>query len=141
MGITISDNEGRVVGFLNIVPDYKPLEITYDLIRKTNDAPGGCMDALIIELITRAKEKGYNFLNLGMVPMSGIEVPDNPAEQVVKFAYEKMKRFKNYQGLRDFKEKYATEWLNKYLVYDNDFDLVQLPSALNKVMQPVKTNV
>jgi phosphatidylglycerol lysyltransferase len=71
-----------------------------------------------------------------MVPMSGIEQPDNAAEQVVKFAYEKIKRFKNYHGLRDFKEKYATEWLNKYLVYENDFDLIQLPVALNKVMHP-----
>ena len=69
--------------------------------------------------------------------MSGIEMPDNTAERVVKFAYEKIKRFRNYQGLRDFKEKFVTKWLNKYLVYQNDFDLIQLPAALNKVMQPV----
>jgi hypothetical protein len=25
--------------------------------------------------------------------------------------------------------------VNKYLVYENDFDLIQLPAALNKVMQ------
>jgi phosphatidylglycerol lysyltransferase len=136
--ITIEDSEARVVGFLNIIPDYSPGEITYDLIRKTADAPGGCMDALIIELIQYAKSKDLQFLNLGMVPMSGIETPDNPAEQVVKFAYERMKRFSNYKGLRDFKEKYATEWLNKYLVYENDFDLVQLPTALNKAMQPLQ---
>jgi phosphatidylglycerol lysyltransferase len=96
------------------------------------------MDALLVELIKFAKEKGYKYLNLGMVPMSGIASPDNAAEQVVKFAYERMKRFRNYQGLRDFKEKYASEWLNKYLLYENDFDLVQLPIALNKVMQPVQ---
>jgi phosphatidylglycerol lysyltransferase len=38
--------------------------------------------------------------------------------------------------LRDFKEKYATIWEDKYLVYDTDYDLLQLPAALNKVMQP-----
>lgn len=136
--ITLLDNEERVVGFLNIIPDYTPGEITYDLIRKTTDAPGGCMDALIIELIQWAKIRNYEYLNLGMVPMSGIETPDNPAEQMVKFAYERIKRFKNYKGLRDFKDKYASQWLNKYLVYDNDFDLMQLPVALNKVMQPLQ---
>ncbi len=135
--ITVSDNEGRIVAFLNIIPDYTPDECTYDLIRKTADAPGAAMDALIVRLIEYAKEEGYAFLNLGMVPMSGIETPENTAEQVVKFAYERIKRFKNYQGLRDFKEKYATKWLSKYLVYENDFDLVQLPGVLNKVMQPV----
>ena len=55
---------------------------------------------------------------------------------MVKFAYEKVKRFHHYQGLRDFKAKYASQWLNKYLVYDNDFDLVELPMVLNKVMVP-----
>ena len=135
--ITLSDNEGRIVAFLNIIPDYSPDECTYDIIRKTADAPGGAMDALIVRLIEYAKEKHYLFLNMGMVPMAGIEKPENAAEQVVKFAYERLKRFRNYQGLRDFKEKYATRWLNKYLIYDDDFDLVQLPAVLNKVMQPV----
>ena len=136
VAVLMMDQEQRIVGFLNLVPDYHTGECTYDLIRKTADAPGGCMDALIIELIQWGKRNNYQYLNLGMVPMSGIEQPDNAAEQVVKFAYEKIKRFKNYHGLRDFKEKYATEWLNKYLVYENDFDLIQLPVALNKVMHP-----
>ncbi len=135
--ITLSDNEGRIVAFLNIIPDYSPDECTYDMIRKTADSPGGAMDALIVRLIEYAREKGYLFLNMGMVPMAGIDKPENTAEQVVKFAYERLKRFRNYQGLRDFKEKYATRWLNKYLVYEDDFDLVQLPAVLNKVMQPV----
>lgn len=134
--ITLSDNEGRIVAFLNIIPDYSPDECTYDMIRKTADAPGGAMDALIVKLIEYAREKNYLFLNMGMVPMAGIEKPENTAEQVVKFAYERLKRFRNYQGLRDFKEKYANRWLNKYLLYDDDFDLVQLPTVLNKVMQP-----
>ena len=136
VAVLMMDQEQRIVGFLNLVPDYHTGECTYDLIRKTADAPGGCMDALIIELVQWGKRHNYQFLNLGMVPMSGIEQPDNAAEQVVKFAYEKIKRFKTYHGLRSFKEKYATEWLNKYLVYENDFDLIQIPVALNKVMHP-----
>jgi len=135
--ITLSDVDKKIVGFLNIIPDYNPHECTYDMIRKTNDAPNGCMDVLIIELIKYAKDKGYQYINFGLAPMSGIEIPDNTAERVVKLAYEKIKRFKHYQGLRDFKEKFVTKWLNKYLVYKNDFDLIQLPAPLNKVMIPV----
>ena len=48
----------------------------------------------------------------------------------------KLKRFRHYSGLRNFKQKYATAWHNKYLIYENDFDLLQLPMALNRVMQP-----
>ncbi|HWJ25843.1 MAG TPA: phosphatidylglycerol lysyltransferase domain-containing protein, partial [Flavisolibacter sp.] len=134
--IATFDSDGKVVAFLNIIPDYAPEECTYDLIRKTSAAPGGCMDALIIELISYCKEKGARYLNLGLVPMAGIEQPENTAEQMIQFAYKKIKRFRQYHGLREFKEKYATEWLNKYLVFETDFDLLQLPQALNKVMQP-----
>ena len=134
--ITVTDANGQVAAFLNIIPDYAPGECTYDLIRKRSDAPGGVMDALIIALIQDARQKELHFLNLGMVPMSGISHPENTAEKMVKYAYEKLRFFRHYQGLREFKEKYATEWTNKYLVYGHDFDLIQLPSALSKVMQP-----
>ena len=136
--IIINGPDNKPVAFLNIIPDYTPDGYTYDMIRKTSDAPAGCMDALIISLVEYGKIKGFQWLNLGLVPLSGITEPDSTAEHVVKFAYEKIKRFQHYQGLRDFKEKYATQWLNKYLVYENDFDLVQLPAALNKVMHPLK---
>ncbi len=134
--ITVTDEQDSVKAFLNIIPDYAEEEITYDLIRKTDDAPGAAMDALIIKLIEYAKEKNKQFLNLGLVPMTGITVPDNTAEQIIKLAAAKIKRFHHYRGLREFKEKYATIWENKYLVYDNDFDLLQLPLALNNVMKP-----
>ncbi len=134
--ITVSDGEGKIVAFLNIIPDYSPDECTYDLIRKTSEAPGGCMDALIIKMIEYAKENNCQYINLGLVPMTGIIEPQNPAEQLVKYAGEKLKRFKHYHGLRDFKEKYATIWEDKFLVYESDYDLLQLPAALNKVMQP-----
>ena len=134
--ITISDPEGKIVAFLNIIPDYSPKECTYDLIRKTADAPGGCMDALIVKLVEYAKEKECDYINMGLVPMAGMAEPNSPAEQLMKFAGKKFKRFKHFHGLRDFKEKYATYWKDKFLVYENDYDLLQLPLALNKVMQP-----
>jgi phosphatidylglycerol lysyltransferase len=134
--IVVKDADGAIKAFLNIIPDYAEDECTYDLIRKTNDAPPAAMDALIIQLISYAKEHKQSYLNLGMVPMSGIAQPDNTAEQIIKLAAEKIKRFQHYKGLREFKEKYATLWENKYLVYDNDFDLLQLPLAISNVMKP-----
>ena len=134
--ITLQDENGEIKAFLNIIPDFADDECTYDLIRKTNDAPVAAMDGLIIELIQYAKEKGKLFLNLGMVPMSGLGNPENAAEQIIKMAADKIKRFQHYKGLREFKEKYASLWENKYLVYDNDFDLVRLPVVLNNIMKP-----
>ncbi|PZR24722.1 MAG: ABC transporter permease [Citrobacter freundii] len=136
--IAVEDGEGNIKAFLNIIPDYSPEECTYDLIRRTADAPGAAMDALIIRLIQYAKEKEQLFLNMGLAPLTGIEQPGNTAEQLLKVAASRIKRFGHYQGLREFKEKYATAWENKYLVYENEFDLLQLPLALNRVMRPAK---
>ncbi|HKO81571.1 MAG TPA: phosphatidylglycerol lysyltransferase domain-containing protein, partial [Chitinophagaceae bacterium] len=77
------------------------------------------------------------YLNLGLVPMTGITQPGNTAEQLIRLAGAKIKRFQHYKGLREFKEKYASAWQNKYLVYDNDYDLLQLPAAINTIMKPV----
>jgi phosphatidylglycerol lysyltransferase len=134
--ITVEDGQGNIKAFLNIIPDFSPEECTYDLIRKTADAPGAAMDALIVRLIRYAKEKEQAFLNLGLVPLSGIATPVNTPEQLLKMAAARIKRFGHYQGLREFKEKYATIWENKYLIYENDFDLLQLPVALSRVMKP-----
>lgn len=133
--LSLENEDEKIVAFLNIIPDYAPEELTYDLIRKTSDAPGGNMDALIIELIAYGKANGYKRLNMGMAPMSGIEKGRDLPEQAVKFAYEKLRMFSHYHGLRDFKQKFSPEWENRFLVYDTHFDLLRLPSALNAVMK------
>ncbi|MXV50522.1 DUF2156 domain-containing protein [Pedobacter sp. HMF7647] len=134
--ITLETAGEKVVAFLNIIPDYAKGEATYDMIRKTNDAPGGNMDVLIVELITYLKNKGYSHLNMGLAPLSGIEKAKDIPERTIKFAYEKIQQFRHYRGLRDFKEKFDPDWQNKYLVYEHHFDLLQLPLALTKVMRP-----
>lgn len=135
--LVLRDEQGQIVAFLNIIPDYVKHECTYDMIRKSCKAPGGSMDALIVELIRHAKAAGYRYLNLGMVPMAGLNTTDSPAEKIMKFASDRLGNFRHFHSLRDFKEKYATYWENKYLIFDNDFDLIQLPVALTKVMKPI----
>jgi phosphatidylglycerol lysyltransferase len=54
----------------------------------------------------------------------------------MKFAYEKIRSFSQYKGQRDYKEKFSPVWHDKYLVYDNDYDLLQIPAALVKVIKP-----
>ena len=134
--ITIENDDEQIFAFLNIIPDFTPGEATYDLIRKTEDAPGGMIDSLIISLIDYCKTQGYNSLNLGLAPLSGIETGRDLPEKTLKFAYEKLQQFRHYRGLRDFKEKFNPVWSNKYLIYENHYDLISLPNALNKVMRP-----
>ena len=82
------------------------------------------------------KSAGYSSVNLGLAPMSGIAEPQNLPERSMKFAYEKIRSFGHYKGLRDFKDKFAPTWHNKYLVYNDDYDLFNITTVLAKVIKP-----
>lgn len=133
--IIVEDAEEKIVAFLNIIPDFVAGEGTYDLIRKTADAPNGVMDFILIELFNHLKEQGYSAVNLGFAPMAGIEEARTFSEKSMKFAYEKIRTFAHYKGLREYKEKFEPVWSNQYLIYDQDYDLLQVPAVLNKVIK------
>ena len=56
--ISIENSEEKIIAFLNIIPDYVKNEGTYDLLRKTADAPNGIMDYILIELFKYFKANG-----------------------------------------------------------------------------------
>ena len=134
--ITVENSEEKVIAFLNMIPDYTPGEGTYDLIRKTDDSPHGVLDYMLTEFFRYLKSLGYSTVNLGFAPMSGIDDPHTFPERTMKFAYERIRSFSHYRGLRSFKEKFFPVWKNKFLVYSDDYDLLQVPPALSKVIKP-----
>lgn len=133
--ITVENSEGKILAFLNIIPDYKKNESTYDLIRKTNDAPNGIIDFMMVTLFNHLKSQNVSFVDLGLAPMSGIQNPQTIQEKSMKYAYEKLKSFSHYKGLRDFKDKFSPSWHNQYIVFNDDYDLLQIPQVLSKVIK------
>lgn len=134
--ISIENKEEKIIAFLNIIPDYVKNEGTYDLLRKTSDAPNGIMDHILIEMFKYFKSVGIKYVNLGFAPMSGLDDPHNFTEKSMKFAYEKIRSFSHYKGQRDYKDKFNPKWNDKYLIYSNDYDLLQVPGVLTKVIKP-----
>lgn len=132
--ITVENSEEKIIAFLNIIPDYVKGEATYDLIRKTKDAPNGVIDFLLTELFNYLKSQNFSYVNLGFAPISGLNDPHTFPERSMKFAYEKIKSFSQYKGLREYKEKFGPVWYNKYLVYQDDYDLLQIPAILSNVI-------
>jgi phosphatidylglycerol lysyltransferase len=135
--ITVENREEKIIAFLNIIPDYVKNEGTYDLLRKTADSPNGIMDFILIELFKYFKAKGVQYVNLGFAPMSGLDDPHNFTEKSMKFAYEKIRSFSHYKGQRDYKEKFNPKWNDKFLIYSNDYDLLQVPAVLATAIKPL----
>lgn len=133
--ITVENKEEKIIAFLNIIPDYVKNEGTYDLLRKTADAPNGIMDYMLVELFKYFKANGIQHVNLGFAPMSGLDDPGNFPEKSMKFAYEKIRSLSHYKGQREYKEKFHPTWNDKYLIYSNDYDLLQVPAVLSRVIK------
>jgi Uncharacterized conserved protein len=134
--ISVESHEEKIISFLNIIPDYVKNEGTYDLLRKTADAPNGIMDYIIIELFKYFKTIGIQYVNLGFAPMSGLDDPHSFPEKSMKFAYEKIRSFSHYKGQREYKDKFNPKWQDKFLIYSNDYDLLQVPAVLTRVIEP-----
>ncbi len=132
---TIENKEGKIEGFVNLIPNYTKGQANFDLMRKTKTSPSGTMDFLFVNMFEELKIRGFTSCNLGMVPLSGINAPNTIAERALHTAYEKIKHFGHYKSLYQFKEKFDPEWEMMYLIYEEFYDLFILPNVLRRVME------
>lgn len=132
--LTIEDEEEKIYAFLNLVPDYAPGEATYDMIRKETDAPNGILDMLLAKTFLYLKEEGYSSVNMGLAPLSGIDGVD-VTQKTIKYAYNHLKIFAQFKGLRRYKEKFFPTWKKKYLIYSHHYHLLQVPRALKRISE------
>jgi phosphatidylglycerol lysyltransferase len=106
-----------VVAFANVWLGGDRTEISVDLMRYTSVAPQGVMEFLLIELMLWGRENGYQRFNLGMAPMSGIENRSLAPlwNRVGALLFSRGEPFYNFQGLRQYKEKFDPLWEPRYL--------------------------
>jgi phosphatidylglycerol lysyltransferase len=130
--LTVENKESRILAFLNIIPSYKAGEATYDLVRQSGDAPNGALDYLIMKMIEFFKDNGYKTLNMGLVPMAGMH-GSNLNEQVLQFYRDHFRQASRFKGLFDHKNKFEPRWENRYLIYDEVYDLIRFPGVLRAV--------
>lgn len=108
----------EVVAFANVWQSGGKAELSVDLMRFSNEAPPGVMRYLLVELMLWGKERGYEWFNLGMAPLSGLQASAAAPlwNQLGTAIFGHGERFYNFQGVRDFKEWFHPVWEPKYLV-------------------------
>ena len=109
--------EGRVVAFANLWRGQPGDELTVDLMRYASAAPDNVMEYLFLQLMLYGRTEGFSHFNLGMAPLAGLE---NRAlaplwNRVGAFVYRFGENFYNFQGLREYKEKFDPVWEPRYL--------------------------
>ncbi|HPO14549.1 MAG TPA: bifunctional lysylphosphatidylglycerol flippase/synthetase MprF [Candidatus Hydrogenedentes bacterium] len=127
-----SSGQDAVVAFANILEGAEKEELSIDLMRYAPGAPSGIMEYLIVQLLNWGRGQGYQWFNLGMAPLSGLE--NGPAAPLWnKFGamvYRHGEHFYNFQGLRQFKDKFDPVWKPRYLAYPGG---LKLPVILTNV--------
>jgi len=106
-----------VVAFASVWLGADRTEISVDLMRYTSVAPRCVMEFLLIELMLWGKENGYQRFNLGMAPLSGIQNRSLAPlwNRVGALLFSRGEPFYNFQGLRQYKEKFDPIWEPRYL--------------------------
>ena len=86
------------------------------------------MEALFVHLMQWGHEKGYRRFALGMAPLSGVETsPVSPLwNRLGAFLYEHGESIYNFQGLREYKEKFNPTWEPHYLAYPGGLRLARI---------------
>ena len=115
MGVVRKD--GRILAFVNIWSSAQKEELSVDLMRYVEEAPNGVMDYLFLKMMLWGKAQGYMWFDLGMAPFSGFEKNElSPMwAKVGSFLFRYGEHFYNFQGLRQYKEKYDPVWESRYL--------------------------
>ncbi|HMU89234.1 MAG TPA: bifunctional lysylphosphatidylglycerol flippase/synthetase MprF [Pseudomonadales bacterium] len=117
-GVAIVRQQGRPIAFATLMTTATHAEASLDLMRHRPDAPSLTMEFLFIRLMQHFKQQGFCRFNLGMAPLSGLEAhPLAPLwYRFGDLIYNRGARFYNFQGLRQFKEKFDPIWEPRYLV-------------------------
>jgi phosphatidylglycerol lysyltransferase len=130
--MAVVTKDGVPCGFANLWCGGNHEELSVDLMRHGTDAPSCVMDFLFTELFLWGKAEGYHWFGLGMAPLSGMAAhPLAPLWQKLgALIYLRGGAFYNFQGLRDFKEKFNPEWEPRYLAVQGSW---HLPAALTDI--------
>lgn len=128
-------HEGRILAFANVWGSGQQNELSVDLMRYRPDGPAGTMNYLFLELMLHGKAEGYRWFNLGMAPLSGLEDRTNAPlwGKFGSFLYSHGEEFYNFQGLREFKDRFKPVWEPKYIAYPAETPLPVVLAALAKL--------
>ncbi|KFE69975.1 bifunctional lysylphosphatidylglycerol flippase/synthetase MprF [Hyalangium minutum] len=115
--VALVRHQGRLVAFANMWVPLLREEFSVDLMRHRPEVPRGVMDFLFTQLMLWGREQGYERFNLGMAPFSGMMSRSLAPlwHRLGTFLFRHGEHFYNFQGLRQYKEKFHPVWTPRYL--------------------------
>ncbi len=127
--IAVVKKDDTIVAFANVWMSGNHEELSIDLMRYIPDtAPDETMDYLFLQLMRWGQNEGFQSFNLGMSSLSGMD-DHNLApvwSRLGAYVFHHGEHFYNFQGLRQYKEKFDPIWTPKYLVFPGGMTLPRI---------------
>ncbi|MCD4786227.1 MAG: phosphatidylglycerol lysyltransferase domain-containing protein [Candidatus Eremiobacteraeota bacterium] len=131
-----TDSQGDVLGFLTWAPMFSAKGWSLDSMRRTDNAPNGLMEFLIVSSINKMKERGDNVASLGLAPLANVQT-ENPEtllslEKGIEVIYENINTVYHFKSLHRFKKKFAPRWESRHLIFPG---LPVFPSVIHALVK------
>lgn len=138
--IAVVEKEGEIMAFANVWRTSTKHELSVDLMRHRPGTSNGIMDFLFLNLMIWGKNEGYETFNLGMAPLSGlVSRPFVPLwNRLGALLYKHAEHFYNFEGIRNYKEKYSPRWESRYLASPGG---VRLPRIFTNIATLISGSV
>lgn len=116
----VKGKSGEIIGFASLMNMYdNNKSISIDLMRFENEDINGVMDYLFVNLFMWAKETGYKKFNMGMAPLANVGDYKSSflKERFARLIFTYGNKYYSFNGLKHFKDKYASNWSGQYIAY------------------------
>jgi phosphatidylglycerol lysyltransferase len=113
----------RILAFANLLEGPDRRELSIDLMRYRSDGPH-VMDFLLVSLFLEGQAAGYQRFNLGMAPLASVgeQRGAHAHERLARLLFQRGEHWYNFQGLRQYKEKFDPEWVPRYMAYQTAWE-------------------
>ena len=128
----IVERHGEIAAFSNVMIGANKNELSVDLMRYMPGTMPSVMEYLFIELMLWGKAEGFQYFNLGMAPLSGLENHELAPfwNKMGAMVFKHGEHFYNFKGIRAYKEKYGPIWEPRYLACPGG---IRLPMVLTNI--------
>jgi phosphatidylglycerol lysyltransferase len=115
--IAVARQGDRPVAFATVWSTDAHDEMMVDLMRYASDAPPNIMTYVFTQLMLWGRDQGYQWFNLGMAPLAGLERRALAPlwARAGAFIFRQGESFYNFRGLREYKDRFDPVWEPRYL--------------------------
>lgn len=111
-------------------------ELSVDLMRYLPDSPNGLMDYLFIHLMLWGRNQGYEWFNLGMAPLAGLQNRSLAPlwNRFGALVFGGGETFYNFRGLHQYKDKFDPRWEARYMAVPGGMALPRILADLTTLI-------